>query len=704
MKRIFLSIITVIFFVTVIAQVDRTKAPEGGSIPEIKFNKVETFKLKNGLTVIVEEYNKFPSISMYLQFDYEPPTFGDKAGLNDIFGPMMLAGTKNFTKEELDEELDFLGTNLGVSSNSIGFSSLKRNFNKSLNLLREILFHPTFDNTKELNKLKKQLITSIDALEKDVDKINGRVSNAVLYGKNHPFGEFKTKKTITNLKLDDFKKYYTSYFKPNSAYLSFVGDITLEEAKEISEKYFSSWQSSGTVPKNPEVYKKPAQKPTEIVLIDLPEATQANIYIAELIDLEMSDKDYHATILGNQILGGQGSRLFKNIREDKGYTYGAYSSVSVGKYQSDFSASAKVRNAVVDSAIVEFLKEIKTLTNELPTEEEIQSFKKVYTSSFLFSLEGGGISASYTINELINNLKKDYYKDFLKTLNAQTKKDVLDAFKSNIDPKTLKIFVVGRAEELLPKLKRLNMPIKFYDKWANPIADPTQKKLADLSALEVVNQYLKAIGGKELLLSKKTMTKKFDIQIKDMPFILKAVEIKTSNNKKSLKIAMVQDPSQTITQGKLAMHEVFDGEKGFVNNGQFTAPMEQAKVDEFKLYDKGLFPQLYYHEFKDKFKMEGIVKYEDHEVYKFKYSVNNEDHFEYYDTKTFLLEKKESWITVDGQQYSTVIKYADYKEVDGIKQPFTITVSSGQTQNVKLKSVSYDDKIDDSEFDVPVNL
>src|SRR5690606_9016554 len=236
---------TIIYFLTALcsmtvatAQVDRTQYPEPGPAPQINIGDPATFTLPNGLKVFVVENHKLPRVTYSLVLDRDPILEGDKAGLTSLMGDMLMGGTTSRTKDELDEAIDRIGATMRVSSTSAYASSLKKYNSQLLELFADVLFRPAFPQN-ELDKLKKQLISGLAAAKEDPNSIVRVVRNAAMYGKDHPYGETETEETVGNIGLQDVKSYYETYFKPNVAYLAIVGDITLEEAKEVVNKHFA---------------------------------------------------------------------------------------------------------------------------------------------------------------------------------------------------------------------------------------------------------------------------------------------------------------------------------------------------------------------------------------------------------------------------------------------------------------------------------
>lgn len=447
------------------AQIDRKKPPKADPPPAINISKPEAFRLKNGLTVLCVEDHKYPIVRLSLTFDRDPLSQGDKAGIKDIFGEMLRAGTKKYTKEQFDEEIDQMGTSLLPSFSRIYLSSLKRYFVPSLALMSEMVLEPRFDNIQEFKKLIKRSLTELEVSEKNPAAVSSRVQNKLYYG-NHPYGEYASAESLKNIQLKDFRAFYEKYFGPEKAYMTFVGDITKEEAYKLAEEYFSNWKARPISSKKYQVPSPPSE--IEIDMVDVPSSTQAVISVGGPVDFKKSSPDYFSASLANRILGGgvQG-RLFLNLREDKGYTYGAYSSLTSDKGIGSFQAYAQVRTEVAAPAVEEFLKEIRRI-KETIGEKELTSFKNKMSGNFVLSLEDPQSAARFIVEEFTESLPENFYQNYLKSIQSVTASEVIQAAKKNI-PEHVRVLVVGDLQKIIPSIKKMGYPVRLFDKFGRPL-------------------------------------------------------------------------------------------------------------------------------------------------------------------------------------------------------------------------------------------
>ena len=550
MKKFALGILVTLLATGItFAQVDRSKLPASGPAPEIKIGEAETFTLANGLKVFVVKNTKLPRVSFTLVFERDPILEGDKAGLTTFIGDMMMGGTKNRTKDQLDQEIDFIGASLSASATSVSVSSLKKHQGKVLELMADVLFNPVFPQP-ELDKLKKQSLTGLATTKDDPQAISSRLSRAVLYGKNHPYGESQTEQTTKNITLDDVKAYYQTYFKPNIAYLAIVGDIEKAEAQRVVNQYFGTWKK-GVVPTF--TYPMPVRAAKQAVaLVDRSSSVQSVIDVTQPVAMKIGDPDYISSRLLNQILGGgSASRLFMNLREDKGFTYGAYSSIDADKLVGTISASASVRSEVTDSAVYEFVYEIKNLVDKGVTQEELDKAKAELAGSFGRSLEQPGTVANFALNTARYNLPKDYYATYLQKLNSYTVADINATAKRLIELDKFIITTVGNGAEIKEKLAQFGEVVEY-----DIMGEPAKKLVAeaDMTAEKVLENFLNAIGGAAQLAAIKTAKISMDANVMGTALTI-AFVYDSENGRYGQKLSIAGNVMQktTLANGKGSM-------------------------------------------------------------------------------------------------------------------------------------------------------
>ncbi len=668
----------------------RAQAPEAGPAPVISLKEPSTFTLENGLTVIVVENHKLPTVNMSLYFDYPSLLEGDKAGYTSFFGEIMRAGTSNLSKEELDEELDFYGIDLFTSSRSIGFDALTKQMPKALELTKDVLFNATFSNADVLDKLKKQYITDLQAGEKNPDAIMDRVGNALLYGKNHPLGEFATEESFSNIQLADLQTHYNTYWKPNIAYLTFVGDITTAEAKQIAEEHFAAW-NRGDIPSFDYPSVKNVDR-TEVNIIDLPSATQSNIYITNVEDLKKSNSDYFAAELGDHILGGSSfARLFLNLREDKGYTYGAYSSLRNDHvFQSRFNAYAKVRNEVTDSSLMAFFDELNQITTKPVSEQMLKTAISEQTGRFALRLERPSTIASYARTTLIEDLPSDFYSNYLKQLNAQSPQTVLKAMQNYVLPNQARIIIVGKASDIVDDVRALGYPVRFFDIWANELEDPTiQADVSNISTNDVFQKHIDAIGGYDNLIKVNDLTQTYESTIPGLPGNATATISSALPNLNKM-VFEAEGVGEFLTTA-------FNGTVGYMNMMGQKTEFSGEELKQF-LARRPFFDELNMSDYKAV--VDNIVTVNGQKYLKLINTYSNDFVIEkLYNMETGLLFQEDMTVEQDGQKITSSTRYEDYREIEGIKYPHKVIISSmGQDIPLSLQSVKTNSGLTSRDF------
>jgi len=666
---------------TVQAQIDRNKMPEAGPDPVIKLGKPKTFTLKNGLKVIMVENNKLPRASASLTIDNKPYLEGEIAGVSSMMGSLLGRGTSNITKDEFNEKVDFLGANVSFFSSGAFASSLKKYFPEILELMADGVKNSQF--TKE--EFDKEVQVTLDGLkssEKSVTAAARRVENVLTYGRNHPLGEFTSKESVKKITLKDIKNNYNTYYRPNNAYLVIEGDIDTKKIKKLVKSLFADWEK-GTIP----AYTMPVTKnvaTTEINFVNMDNAVQSEIAIINNVDLTLGDKDYYAALIANNILGGGGTaRLFMNLREDKGYTYGSYSSLRQSRYAGTFRATASVRNMVTDSSVVELQKEINRIRYQKVTAEELENSKEEYIGGFVMDVQKPRTVANFALNIARYNLPKDFYANYIKNVKSVTLDDVQNAAIKYFRGDKARIVVTGKGIEVLKNLEKTDYVINYFDKEGNPTEKPamTMPIPEGMTAETVVNKYFEAIGGKDKVMAVKTKMTLANATIQGTPIVMttKAAE----PNKTSLVISVMGNTMQKM---------VFNGENGYQEARGQKIDMQPAQIAEAKASNT-LFSDLHYNagELLRIEPIEGenaiVLKYNDTEIF--------------YDMASGLkIKEVKITKTPDGKEGKTPTNFSDYKEVSGILFPHTISTKMGPVDlNLTVKEIKVNEGVSDADFE-----
>ena len=678
----------VLGWTTAQAQDFRKNAPKPGPAPKIEIGEYETFTLKNGLTGIVVENHKLPRVSFQLFFDLPMIAEGDKAGAADIAGDLISKGTASRKKAEIDEAVDFIGASLNTSASGVSGASLTKHKDKLMEILADVVLNPSFPE-EEFEKIKKQTLSALAQSKSDPNSIAGNVARVLRYGAEHPYGEITTEATVNKVTLDDARAFYQKYFVPSRAYFVVVGDITASEAEKMVKKYFDGWKGDELMDTEYPMPQRP--ETTQVDFVDKAGAVQSVITITYPIKFSLGDPEAIATSVMNTILGGGGfvGRLMLNLREDKAYTYGAGSETRPDVNVGYFTASASVRNEVTDSSIVEFLKEINRIKDEPVSDKELQQAKSVLAGSFARSLEQPQTVARFAINTVLYDLPEDYYATYLEKLSKVTKEDLMDAAKKFIHPDQAHIIVVGNKGEVADKLGQFDADgeINFYDAYGREIEMDNMGVPDDVSAQDVIDNYVAAIGGKEKLNGLQDMITKMSASIQGQT--LETVIKRKAPDMMAMDMTMM---------GMSLMSQKYDGEKGKASQQGQPVPLDEAALAEMEI-QATLFPETRLEELGYQLEFKGLEMVEGKKTYAIAMtSPTGNTSTEYFDITNGL--KIRSVVANNGQ--NVVNDYEDYREVNGIKFPFKTTVSGMMPFPLvmEVKSVEINTGLDTAEFEI----
>ena len=638
------------------AQLDRSIMPESGPAPEIFFGKPQTFKLDNGLTVMVVENTKLPRASASLSFDNPLIFEGEIAGVSSILAEMVGNGTQSISKEDFIEEIDYMGASLNVTGSGAFAGSLKRYFPRVLELMASAVLEPLFTQ-EEFDRQKNLIKESLKTGEKDVGTAADRVESFITYGSQHPNGEFITQESLDKASLQDAIDFYNNYSSPSNAYLVIIGDVNYDEIKSKVTDLFGSWNSkevsssSFPSPNNPDE--------TEIIFVDMPNGVQSVVSVINTVEFNKKNSDYFAALVANRILGGGGAgRLFNNLREDKGWTYGSYSGISESyKTKGLVIAQAQVRNEVTDSAAVELLMELDKMKNTYVSDEELNSAKAKYTGNFVLSLENPSTIAGFARNIITQDLPEDYYNSFLENINSVTKEDVQNAAKNYFLTDNTRVFITGKGSEILESIENIEyngnkLKVRYFDKYANEIERPSYTVDSNISAEDVINDYIKAIGGKDALSEVTSIEIKATSNIQGT--VLEMYSIKNNQNQSLMEMsAMGMTIAKTVFNKYQGYNEV---------NGQ-RIPLTEVELEQ-AIINSALFSELNF-DF-SLVQLVGTSDVDGEKAYEIKVTDNKSV---FYSVDTGLKLKEVESQEVEGNLIVGETYFKEYEEVEGILLP-----------------------------------
>jgi predicted Zn-dependent peptidase len=681
MKKI--HTVLILLFLTGIMQAQDRPQPKPGNSPVVNIKKPQTFVLANGMKVLVVENHKLPRVSFNLTLDNAPFIEGNKKGVDELTSSLIGNGTKKTTKEAFNEEIDFYGAQINFTSQGAYASSLSKYSGRVLELLAEGALQPNFTQT-EFDKEKAKLLEGLKADEKSVPAIANRVVDVLTFGKNHPSGEYISEETVKNVTLADVQANYATYFVPENAYLVIIGDIKFKETKAAVEKLFGGWKKQAA-PKNS--YPDPVNvSKLQIDFVDVPNAVQSEISLVNTVNLKMSDPDFFPAVIANQILGGDfNSYLNMNLREQHAWTYGASSNIGSGKYVTKFRASSAVRNAVTDSAVAEFVKEIKRIRTEKVSDDVLKNVKAGYIGRFVMQVEKPQAVARYALNIETEKLPADFYEKYIQTINNVTPDDIYRVSNKYFPLDNMRIVVVGKGSEVIPGLEKLKIPIFYYDKYGNSIEKPVTKKEAPagITAQNVFENYLKAIGGEKAVAAVKTLAMTGSTTIPQAPSPLSFTSKLNSKGKMMVSLNMGTMPlMKQVVNDKGAYIEQQGQRKNLEGDDLAEMKASAAPFEELRLSKR------------TDLKISGIEPINGKDAY----SIKDGKTVYYYDVKSGLKVAKLKVKEQSGQSTTQTTYFNDYKDVKGVKVPFNIVQNAGFELDIKMSEIKINEGVSDSDF------
>jgi predicted Zn-dependent peptidase len=680
----------------VYGQLDRSIMPKPTPAPQIQIKPTETWTTANGITVILSENHKLPKVSFDLTLGSGATLEGEKAGLSELAGSLVMSGTSNRSKDQLDKEIDFLGASLSASASNVYLSVLTKHLDQGLSLMADVTKNASFPED-EFKRISDQLRSGMVSLKSEAAGMAGNATVKVNFPK-HPYGEVMTFTTLDAITLSDVKEFYKSHFTPQGAYLVIVGDINRAQAEKMINTYFGTWQ--GPKPIITE-YKDPVKSNgNQVYFVNKPGAVQSVIQVSFPIPMRMGNQDQLAMSVLNDVFGGSGfgTRLMQNLREDKAFTYGCYSGLNNQDLGGWISISGNFRNAVTDSAIQEIINELNRLLNETITTPELELTKAVKNGSFARSLERPQTIARFAYNISKYKFPEDYYRNYLQRLESIDAAELSRVAKTYIKPNNYNIVVVGN-ESVLDKIKAFDSDGKVtkLDEFGDVKLDRTP---SDMGVNEVLEKYVLAMTQSTTLVQAqkkigkvKNVMQKASLSSDKIPFPLKSFDLYTSAGVRAERIEF---------NGNVAQSKYYDGMTGFEKNMQTgKTPFDDNKMKAAKL-EKALIPEMDWMKTENAtvVSMMGIEQENKKEYYVIRVSTDpKNESLHYYEKGTFLKWKTVKTVVNKEESFNAVTEYSDYRAVKGLMFPYQSVLNAGSmTFNQKIDEILINGKVNVAEF------
>ncbi|MGD0221018.1 MAG: pitrilysin family protein [Terriglobia bacterium] len=423
------------------------RAPVSNETLQVTLPRPVVTKLPNGLMVMVLERHKLPTVNIVLQFgtgDMSDPK--DLPGLAGFTIEMLREGTTHRTSAQLAADIDKIGATLecssgfGSTTSSINASGLSPSTGQILDLISDIVLNPAF-RQDELEKYKARQLSDLEQERSQPGALAEERFHQALYGDFPAAVTLPTPESIKAASVERLKEFHDRYYVPSNAILAVVGDVKADDFQELSRKTFGDWKGQ-PVP-NPDWSRLPPPAPAKIYLVDRPDSVQTNI-VAGNYGARRTDKDFIGLTVMNRVLGGgPQARLFLNLREVHGYTYGAYSRVGDDKYREAWTANTEVRNAVTDGSMEQLMFEFKRIRDEKVPEPELNEARHSIVSSYALSLEQPQQLLSRWILVQDYGLSIDYWDRYPVEVAHTTADAIQAAARKYVDVDHLQIVCVG---------------------------------------------------------------------------------------------------------------------------------------------------------------------------------------------------------------------------------------------------------------------
>ena len=448
------------------------KLPKPGPDPKFALPPIEKTKLSNGMNLWMVEHHELPIVSMNMVFGTGSSNEPDnRVGVSSMTTQLLDDGTTTRSAADIANQLQSIGIqgiglNNGWDSTNVSIQSLTKHLDKALEIYADVVQNPAFPAT-EVESLRRRLLVGLRQQRSNPNAISNVVYNRVLYGE-HPYGRSNSEAAITAITRDDLVAYYGSTYRPNNATLIVVGSFDKAALKNKLEKAFAGWKT-GEVSARDLGTPKPLEK-AGIYLVDRPNSAQSVVSVGQ-IGVDRMNPDYYPIMVMNSILGGQfTSRINMNLREDKGYTYGARSNFTFRRGPGPFEAGGDIQTAVTKEAIAEIMKELSDIRSGRPvTQQELDYNKQSIIRRYPSGFETVGQMSNQLSNLVTYGLPDTYFNDYISKVNAVTVQDINRVANKYLDPSKMAIVVVGDRKVIEPGLKDLGYQITHLDVEGKPV-------------------------------------------------------------------------------------------------------------------------------------------------------------------------------------------------------------------------------------------
>jgi zinc protease len=421
--------------------------------------------LSNGLKLVIFEDSRLPLVSIRLAFFAgDSGDTSEHIGITSAAASMLNEGTASYSSKEFAEKIERLGASLNAHASDdftiVAGSSLSLYTSDVLELIEEVILRPTFPE-KELDLYRRNTVEHLKFQRSQAGFLANEQTARLLYGE-HPYSRIAPSAAdVEKLERHELIEFHRNRFVPNNAILLVVGDVNKDEILKELEDRFGGWHEH---PQHATEFPPlPARSRRSLTIVDRPASAQSNIVLSNLA-IERSHPDYFPMLLMNQVLGaGASSRVFMNLREEKGYTYGAYTRFDAKRFAGDFEATAEVRTAVTGDSLKEFFYELNRIRDERVSEQELNDAKNFLTGVFPIRAETQEGLTNLLVNQFLYALPEDYLQTYRDHVSVVTADQVQEAAVKHVLPEKLAMVIVGDADEILRQARDYADDIEVFD-------------------------------------------------------------------------------------------------------------------------------------------------------------------------------------------------------------------------------------------------
>lgn len=669
--------------------------PEPTQPPYVNIGHPVRFTLNNGLKVIVYTDDTMPIVTFYIGILNRSVFEKDKKGVSDLTANMLLAGVQNRTKAQITDSLANMGSVFRMNRSSFYVSGLKKYARANFNLFADVVLRPSFP-LQEFFTEKKAMKDAYTLDDSRPEVILNRVYRALALSGKVPTGEFISENSIDRISLNDCQEYYSTYWRPNNAVLLVMGDITADQARMMVNARFRTW-ASADIPKSKisVVNDLPA---TAINFIHDPSARDCRIIMSNIAEFDYNSPDVFPAMFINHLMGGD---LLANIRAtlQAGGYMGDQFSLSPDPLGGYMYLSTRTSNLNAVRTIAEKTAQLQRIRTVPLDEKELSDLKQYLTGKIALSFEDRNALGSYGVAMEDGTVKKDFLEDILKQINSVSAEDIMRVAQKYIKPSQFRIVMYGDARKVVPPLELAGYyNISFYDKYAVRVARPSlsQPITDSIAAIDVIGKYFEAMGGRHKMSSVKTLRQNYEIMIGDRTFKAQTLSSLPCNHQE-----------QILYDGQVYLKKTFNGNMGYTKIENTTVNLSAEAVEKQRL-DRSIFPLLDYQKKSFAAELDSIVPVNGHFTYRLRVTMPSGSLQNYYismdDYMVLRIENVAAPAVKEFDEKGVLTKYVpekigsysdfgNYKEVSGLKYPFSTEVKDADGGRIIWRTLSVDPNV-----------